>query len=651
MSRPIVLSNGELHVGLNNFGLVHDFYYPYVGHENHAADNSLRHHVGVYVDGAISWLDSGDWSFEFSYPHRALVGHIIAKNPKVGIILEFDDLVDSDYSALMRNIHVINDSDRPREIKVFLHQAFIIGDSMSNTDTVQYLPDDHAMFHYNGRRAFVASCRIDKGDWYDQYTCGLFGMEGKDGTFRDAEDGELTVCNVEHGHVDSTFRLKLNLEAHDSARISYWIACGMSLREALFIHKAVQKHGFIDRYDATCHWWHEWIVPLERAASKISSEFRKSFIESGLIAKAHMDKRGAVIASTDTAMLEAWRDVYGYAWPRDGAYVLWPFIRMGYYDEPYRFFEFCRRGLNPNGYLSHKYRADGALGSSWHPYLHDDGTIAPPIQEDETALVLFVFTQFYMMNEDPKLLHDFYESMVEPMAQFLCEYVDHHTGLPRPSYDLWEERFIVSTYTVSIVVAALRAAAGLAEARADTDNVIRWRSSADGIAEAARKHLYDEQSHVFYKGLDVHPDGTTEIDKTLDVSSTFGAFMYGLYATDSDEVRMSMKVIRDRLGTPGSYGLPRYERDAYLRADADSKSNWWPIASLWWAQYELEVGDKELALSIIRWIQSKMAPTGVLSEQISPTDGETLSVAPLAWSQAEYLSTLLDTVMELSNDE
>lgn len=34
MARPIVLGNGEMHVGINKFGEVHDFYYPYVGQEN-----------------------------------------------------------------------------------------------------------------------------------------------------------------------------------------------------------------------------------------------------------------------------------------------------------------------------------------------------------------------------------------------------------------------------------------------------------------------------------------------------------------------------------------------------------------------------------------------------------------------------------------
>jgi len=78
MARPIVLSNGELHVGLNDFGLVHDFYFPYVGLENHSAGKSMRHRVGVWVDNQISWLDEDNsWTFAFSYPHSALIGHIV----------------------------------------------------------------------------------------------------------------------------------------------------------------------------------------------------------------------------------------------------------------------------------------------------------------------------------------------------------------------------------------------------------------------------------------------------------------------------------------------------------------------------------------------------------------------------------------------
>ena len=159
MARPIVLSNGELHVGINNFGLVHDFYYPYVGLENHSAGKDLRHHVGVWVDGELSWLDNNaeDWQTSFSYPHKGLVGHITAVNQRLNVVVEFDDAVDAHMNAFLRNIHVVNSADTPREIRLFTHQAFAIGDSRSNTDTAQYLPDSNAIMHYRGRRVFVYS--------------------------------------------------------------------------------------------------------------------------------------------------------------------------------------------------------------------------------------------------------------------------------------------------------------------------------------------------------------------------------------------------------------------------------------------------------------------------------------------------------------
>ena len=244
MARPIVLSNGEMHVGINRFGQVHDFYFPYVGLENHAAGKDLRHRVGVWMDGSISWLDDGGWTIRSRYPHGSLIGHTIARNDHLQILLEFDDAVDAETSLFMRNIHVVNLASHERDIRLFMHQAFAIGDSRSNTDTAQYLPDSDAILHYRGRRAFVISGQAHDAP-FDQYTTGLFGIEGREGTFRDAEDGELSMCNVEHGRVDSTIRFKLSIEGNSSTRVHYWIAAGTSIREALILHKKVQRDGIL----------------------------------------------------------------------------------------------------------------------------------------------------------------------------------------------------------------------------------------------------------------------------------------------------------------------------------------------------------------------------------------------------------------------
>lgn len=644
MGRPIVLSNGELHVGINNFGLVHDFYFPYVGLENHAAGEHLRHRVGVWINGTLSWLDDGDWQLSFTYPHHSLIGHTSAKNDRLGVIVEFDDAVDADVSVFMRNIHIINLWSEDREIRLFMHQAFVIGDARSNTDTAQYLPDSDAILHYRGRRAFIVSGVAD-GAPFDQHTVGLFGIEGYEGSYRDADDGNLSGANVEHGRVDSAIRFKLNVPALSSSRVHYWIAAGTSMREALYVHKQVREDGIQKRLHRTASWWHEWLAPALHVAEKIDPAHQENFLRSIMVIKSQIDNRGAVIASTDSSMLNYSRDAYAYCWPRDGAYVLWPLIRMGYEDEPRRFFDFCKRGLHPNGYLMHKYRADGALGSSWHPYVHD-GIYAPPIQEDETALVLFVFAQFYQMHPSARLLHDFYEPMVKPMADFMANYIDDVTGLPKPSYDLWEEVFLTTTYTTSVVYASLLAAAELAEIANDSDSAVKWRSAADDISAAAHKHLFNQNRKAFYKGIIVK-NGQIERNETIDMSSIFGAFMFGLFPVGSDELTAAVDTLATTFDSNNpAVGLPRYENDNYYRSGDDITGNWWIITSLWMAQYYLETENREKADTILNWVLSHTSSTGIMSEQINPRDHSYLSVAPLTWSHAEYAASLLDMITE-----
>jgi GH15 family glucan-1,4-alpha-glucosidase len=630
---------------LNKFGLVHDFYFPYVGLENHSAGEQLRHRVGVWVDGSVSWLDDeGSWETTFSYPHDALIGHTVARNKHIGIIIEFDDCVDARQSAFLRNIHVINDRGQERDIRLFMHQAFVIGDSRSNTDTAQYLPDSDAVLHYRGRRAFVISGQYNDKP-FDQYTVGLFGIENHEGTYRDADDGELGSGNVEHGRVDSTLRFQMNISAHASARVMYWVAAGTSIREALYIHKQIQDDSLDSHLSSTASWWHNWLEPARSVADKLPADHRENFLRSLMIVKSQIDKRGAVIASTDTTMLNYSRDAYAYCWPRDGAFVLWPLIRLGYVDEAYRFFEFCKKGLHSGGYLMHKYRADGALGSSWHPYIQD-GIVAPPIQEDETALVLFVFVQYYHMHPDRTLIKDFYTSMVQPMAEFLTTYIDETTGLPKPSYDLWEQVFLTTTYTVSVVHAALLAASELAEEADDPDNAVRWRAAANDIQEAAHKHLYNKERQVFYRGLLVKDDQIVK-DATIDNSSVFGAFMFGLFGADSHEIQSSIQTITQLFGKDGTVlGLPRYEDDNYRREHSEITGNYWFIASMWMAQYHIEQDESDKALAILDWVKSHNLDSGMMSEQIDPVTMGVISPAPLTWTHAEYISTLLDTITD-----
>lgn len=643
MGRPIILSNGSLHVGLNDNGFVHDFYYPHVGLENHSAGQGTRHKIGVWVDGNTSWLDEDAWSLTFQTADEALVGHMNAVNESAGLLIEFNNFVSSDIDAFIRTAHVVNLREEAREVRLFMHQAFVIGDTRSNHDTAQYLPDSDAILHYHGKRAFVVSGKQSNGEHFDQHSIGLFGIEGREGTYRDADDGELAGGVVEHGRVDSTIRLRCLLKPHDSAWLHYWIACGTSTRDALTVHKAIQDGNVDDFLDATVHWWGEWLKPAIRAVPVgVSSERKRQFIKSAMVVKSHIDNDGAIIASTDTTMLNYSRDAYGYCWPRDGAHALWPLIRMGYRDEALNFFDFCRAALHPGGYLMHKYQADGSLGSSWHPYVHGD-IQAPPIQEDETALVLFMFVQLYQMQPSQQLIEEYYEPLVQPMATFLSNYIDEKTGLPKPTYNLWEEHFATSTYTVGTVYAALCAAGELAEAIDDHANAVLWKSAADDIRSAAHKYLFNRDRLAFYKS--VLPDDSLAYDSTIDISSFYGMYAFELFGLTSPEVTATLATIRSVFNvTDERPVVPRYENDAYQRTDNNLQGNYWYVTSLWLAQYALETGDSAYAETVLEWVESRMDQTGMMAEQIDPKNLNPVSVSPLVWSHAEYLSTVLDTV-------
>ena len=112
MGRPVILGNGALTVGLDESGLVHDFYYPYVGLDNLTTSRSLQHRLGVSVDGSFSWVDdAASWNAQVCVEQDALVSDVVMTNSSLGIQLHTSDFVDSEYNAFCRQIRVKNDTD------------------------------------------------------------------------------------------------------------------------------------------------------------------------------------------------------------------------------------------------------------------------------------------------------------------------------------------------------------------------------------------------------------------------------------------------------------------------------------------------------------------------------------------------------------
>ncbi|MEK7594854.1 MAG: glycoside hydrolase family 15 protein [Patescibacteria group bacterium] len=637
MGRPVVLSNGRLFVGLDEHGLVHDFYYPYVGLENLTTARSSQHKIGVWVDGQFSWTDDGSWDIDVDFEIDALISAIKLHSESLGISILLQDYIDNEYNALVRHITISNASDHERDVRLFMHQVFEISRD-GRADTAIYVPEDHYVLDYKGRYCLLIAGKFADDQDFDQYAVGNYGIEGKAGTFLDAQDGELSGNAVEHGGVDSVIRFQKRLASGASTELDYWIVAASSQTDAAKIHLEFKQKVMSERMHLVRQDWQKWLFGN---GITIPDFHKRSLQHSLLIIKAHCDERGSVLASGDSSIFNYGRDYYCYCWPRDAAYVLWPLIRLGHFKEAKAFLEFARDTMHPDGYLMHKYQPDRAIGSTWHPLIHGKRRELA-IQQDETASVIFMIGEYLEANQDDKnSVEHLFNTFVLPCANWMAGFIDEQTGLPHASYDLWEEKFLTTTYTVCTVIAGLQAAAKLATTFDYPEEYTRWTKAAEGIKQNLDK-LYHPDGY-FRKGFLLLENGDLQYDDTIDISSLYGPFMFaGLPLNDERLLGTVMHVEQKILNSSPSGGVLRYENDNYFLTKPEFKGNPWVISTLWLAQYYSTAGKLEQARELLDWALQRELPSGALGEQFDPETGVTLGVTPLVWAHAEMVNTLLD---------
>lgn len=639
MGRPVVLGNGSLTVGLNEHGLVHDFYYPYVGLENLTTARSVHHLIGVWVDGEFSWIDDGSWDTSVDFQSDALISVIRMENRKLQVELGFNDFVDAQFNAFYRHITVTNQAKEAREIRLFMHQVFQISQA-GRGDTAMFVPEENYILDYKGRCSLLIYGQGKDGQVYDQFAIGNYGIEGKEGTFKDAEDGELSGSPIEHGGVDSVIRFVCDLEGESQTEVDYWIVAADSQYSAEKIHTQIKEEGLAARLNHVMGHWHHWLSTGGEILQKVDKQYLEAMKKSLMIIKVHTDKRGGIIASTDSSIYNYGRDYYSYVWPRDGAFAIWPLIRLGYTEEPRKFFGFCRDIMTEGGYLMHKYQPDRAIGSTWHPMLHGKRKELP-IQEDETAIVVYMLGEYFDHSGDEEFVQGLYATLIQPAANFMSTFIDEQTSLPHASYDLWEEKFLTNTYTTAITYQSLLVAADFAERFDYPDDAVRWRDVAERILDNS-KVFFNGERECFRKGYLLQEDDSLGFDNTLDVSSLYGAMMFGLYDSKEPLLKTLHTIEETLLDKTPSGGTPRYENDHYFESKPAYLGNPWFVTTMWMSQFYARLGKIDQAKHYLGWSLERAMPSGVMSEQVNPTDNAPISVAPLVWSHAELVNTVLD---------
>jgi len=637
MPRDLPLGNGSLLVNFDAHYHLRDVYFPHVGQENHTLGSLSR--LGLWVDGQFTWLS--DWELDLRYQPDTLVTNVRGRHPALRLRFTANDAVDCKANILIRRFTISDESGAERVVRLFAHFDPHIGES-ALANAAYFDGERHALICYKGDRYFLLASQPTMSE----YAVGTKGAEHARGTWCDAEDGRLSNNAIASGFVDATLMFELQVPAGGEAEGFVWLAAGRALDEVTKLHELAQSAAgaLLDR---TASYWRFWLGHARSDFGDLSPAVADLYRRSLLIIRTQIDNDGAIIAANDADVASFGMDHYSYVWPRDAALVAEALDMAGYHETPRRFYVFLQKLLVQanyalNGYLLHRYTPTGLVAASWHPSV-GEGRLRLPIQEDETALVVYGLCRHLAITKEVELLRDLYWNFVRPAADFMLIFRDPDTGLPQPSHDLWEEKYGIFLFTCSTVFAALTAAADLAEMLGEADPAQTYRAAAEEIRAGVAEHFFDPDLDRFVFMLHANPDGTLRRDPLLD-SSMAGVFIFDLFPADDPRVVNMMRALQRGLeNRPPVGGIARHGDDYYHHISgncADYPGNTWFVSTLWLADWLMSIGDREGARKWIEWCTKHALPSGVLAEQLHPHTGAPLSVSPLTWSHSAFVASV-----------
>lgn len=645
MPRDIPVGNGSLLVTFDEYYRIRDIYFPRVGKENHSEGHPFR--FGVWVDGVFSWISEDGWTRELRYLDETLVTEVKLTNKKLGIEIISNDAVNNIENIFLRRLEIKNLSTETREFRIFFHHDFYISETEIG-DTAFFDPENFSMIHYKGNRYFL----ISTNGGVDTFATGRKAFQGQEGTWRDAEDGILSQGAITEGSVDSTIGKAFYIPPSQSAEMFYWIAAGDSYDEVSRLNKLVHERTPKVLLERTRDYWRAWVNKNELDFGNLPRNVIQLFKRSLLIVRTQIDSGGAIIAANDSDVTLRATDHYSYLWPRDGALVAYALDLAGYSNLTRNFFDLCGRIIKPEGYFMQKYNPDGSLASGWHshwdPY---QKRRLFPIQEDETALVLWALWNHYDEFRDIEFVRKHYRSLIVRAADFLVGFRDEETNLPLPSWNLWEDRRGIHTFTCATVFGGLIAAANFANLFGEDELSVLYTTAANEVRDAMEKYLYSTEHSRFVRALMPTGHKSYEHDVTVD-ASLFGTFYFGVFPPDNPMVQDTMKAVKEHLSSNTKIGgIGRYENDGYMRVTNETSGNPWFICTLWYADYLIassrNLEELERAVEVLEWVVARALPSGVLAEQVDPITGAPVSVSPLTWSHSTVVATVMNYLRKL----
>ncbi len=354
---------------------------------------------------------------------------------------------------------------------------------------------------------------------------------------------------------------------------------------------------------------------------------------------------------------------YHLVWSRDMVETAGGLLAAGAHEDVGRVLAYLQKTQQPDGHWSQNMWLDGS------PYWNG-------IQMDETALPILLVDLSY---REKTLTHagvTKFWSMVKKAAGYLVR------NGPVSPQDRWEEDPGYTPFTVAAEIAALLAAADLADLNNEVSIATYLREIADVWHDSIDRWMYMSatdwckkfkvdgyyvriapkqtgtvgssfQQNVRIKNVTASED--TRHASHLISPDALALVRFGLRAADDSRICDTAKVIDAllKVETPSGPTWHRYNDDGYgehedgLPFDGTGIGRGWPLLTGERAHYELAAGHEAIAKKLLSAMESFANEGGLISEQVwdSPDMSEhelffgkpSGSAMPLVWAHAEYL--------------
>jgi glucoamylase len=627
-----VIGNGRVLACLTRTGELVRAFWPTIDYAQHVHKTEAA--VRLVRDGEIRYLSSDAFTHEHRYLPDTNVTETQYLQGNLPLVIASYDFVAPEQDVIVRHYRVTNTSKEAVEVD-FLYFAEFHMEESHLANSVLYDKNAHAITHY--RRSYWAMIGGQEAPFGFQVT----------GVQQQLHQRRFNGGNHALG-ADGAQVWTQTIAPGAHAEFPVYIAFGHNRDEAaerLAWARREQASGLREQAVQSATDFLARGRQVSTGDERLDIMYHRSLLVFALMADS---VHGGLIAAPEFDPLWTKCGGYGYCWGRDAGYITTAIDKAGYTDIGRKFYEWAMKAQDADGSWDHRHYMNGELAPSWG------------YQADEPASILWGMWQHFLITQDAEFLAQCWDSMRRG-ADHLLTNIDPANGFPRPSMDLWEERFAQHTYSSAAVATSLLAVGDAAEQLGHGELAATYRTAGEKIRAQVEATLFNEAKGSWYRGVELHvsPDSmearkaageavhvvqdefgydrpVAGHDTVVDASLLGLSYPFELFDGEHPHLVATAKAVRDLCTQPGVGGIRRYEDDIY------AGGNPWVLCTLWLALDANRRGDAATVKEALEWVLKNQCETGLLPEQVDKEHGGPGWVVPLTWSHAMYVLTILE---------